>query len=716
MGRQPATASLTVVGALLLLLGIVAGYLNRTVLDSDTFADRADMLRSDPAVSRALGRALADAYLDRTPDAVAIRPLLDAVATSVAGSDVLSAPTRVAARSLQRSLTEPNSNDIVLRFADTGSVLAGVLAGLAPDRAPAPTGQVSLELARIGGQSYTGRALRLAVYVRVSSWLLPLAGVALMAAGVVLARDRRRRLLAGGLALMSATAVAAVGLAAGGLWAASHDTEAVTDVLVRQGWGVFVLPVWHSLAGLALLGALVTAAAASPAADLEPVGALRAAWRYCATRPSSSAVALIRALLVILAGIAAVLRPSQVGLVTAILPGAWLILFGVRELGVVTRRPATSSAGPPGLLPLGRGAAPAAHPRRGTGWRSWWAGGSALAVLMLLVGWGAVPVSSAADGAGTDGTGQACNGDVRLCTRRFTDVAYPASHNAMSQATDRSWFIPEQGLTLSGQLDLGVRALLVDVWLGYPTQGGRVATARAAYGQARAAAESDLGPEAVAAGLRVFDAVADPAPAGPERLYMCHGLCEIGASDFVAGMEQVRSWLQAHPREVLTIIVENHADPARVGAALDQAGLAQLAFTPPPAHGPWPTLGELVSSGRRVLVMLEEGDGGGRYPWLGDGYAGLLQETPYTFRTATDFSCLSNRGRLDAPLFLVNHWLANFDHLVSSAQAVNADGVLGVRAQTCREQRRFPNYLAVNYADIGDAIAVVRRLNGLDGP
>jgi hypothetical protein len=113
--------------------------------------------------------------------------------------------------------------------------------------------------------------------------------------------------------------------------------------------------------------------------------------------------------------------------------------------------------------------------------------------------------------------------------------------------------------------------------------------------------------------------------------------------------------------------------------------------------------------------MLEEGDGGSRYPWLVDGYAGLLQETPYTFATAGSFSCGPNRGRPDAPLFLINHWLANFDHLVSSARAVNVDGVLGVRAQACLAQRRLPNYLAVNYADIGDVIDVVHRLNGLDG-
>lgn len=235
------------------------------------------------------------------------------------------------------------------------------------------------------------------------------------------------------------------------------------------------------------------------------------------------------------------------------------------------------------------------------------------------------------------------------------------------------------------------------------------------YAEAKAAAERDLGPGAVAAGLRVFDAVTDPTPAGPERLYLCHGLCEIGASDFVTAIGQVRAWLEAHPREVVTLIIEDHADAQRIGASLVQSGLGRLAFTPPPAHAPWPTLGELIGSGRRVLVMLERGAGAGTYPWLAGGFDRLLQETLYTAATARDFSCAPNRGRPDAPLFLVNHWLADFRRLVSGAQEVNVQEVLGARAQACHEQRRFPNYLAVNYADIGEVMAVTRRVNGVDG-
>jgi hypothetical protein len=91
--------------------------------------------------------------------------------------------------------------------------------------------------------------------------------------------------------------------------------------------------------------------------------------------------------------------------------------------------------------------------------------------------------------------------------------------------------LPEQGWSLTGQLDGGVRALLVDVWPGYPTAGGRVATALTAYDEAKAELVRDFGAETVDAALPVIDSVGNRTPAAPEALYLCHGLCELGWAD-----------------------------------------------------------------------------------------------------------------------------------------------------------------------------------------
>ena len=121
----------------------------------------------------------------------------------------------------------------------------------------------------------------------------------------------------------------------------------------------------------------------------------------------------------------------------------------------------------------------------------------------------------------------------------------------------------------------------------------------------------------------------------------------------------------------------------------------------------------MIGSGRRLVVMVEEGDGGSTAPWLVNGFE-HTQDTPYTFPTVDSFSCAPNRGRSDAPLLLLNHWLSGFSSLVTNAQEVNARDVLLARAERCRDERaQLPNFVAVNFVAIGDVFTVVDELNAV---
>jgi hypothetical protein len=695
--------ALVLLGSLCLVAGVVAGYVNRTVLDSDRLAASIDEVRRDPAVSAVLGRALTDALLRQQPDAVAVRPLIDSVATSLVGSNLLSGPTRAAAGSFTRALTEPSSGTVVLRVADAGAVVTAALQRIAPPGTISADTTVPLELARIGDQSFADRTLRLARFVRAAAWVLPLAGVLLVVVGVLLAPRRRPAVLVAGVALLGLTGLLAMLLLLGALWSGSQDDGTLRGALIRHGWPVVVGPIWWSVLGIGAVGLLLTASAAALVPDVDPAAVLRRGRALAAGRPGSETGQVVRAAVLIVAGAAVVVRPGLVLAAAGVLAGIWLVLYGVHELGAATG--ADVPARGPGATP-GRSGLRVGVPL----------GASALVALVLLATWGALPpvAASAASSGVVTGRGEICNGHAELCDRRCPDVAYAASHNSMATATDPTWFIPEQGHSITGQLDDGVRALLIDVWPGYPTTQNRVATARSAYAEAKAQLERELGPEVVAAGLRVVDAVSDPTPAGPETLYLCHGLCEIGATAFQPEMASVRAWLDTHPDEILTVVIEDYVDAGRIGAALEASGLASYAAAPPDAGAPWPTLREMITSGKRLYVLLENGTRTDRYPWLANAYQRLLQETPYTAPTPADLAtCKPNRGRADAPLLLMNHWLTGFDQLVSNARRANAAAVLGTRAELCRTERRLPTFVAVNYTDLGDLRAVVRKLNGV---
>ncbi len=692
---------LVVLGSVLAALAIVAGHVNRHLLDGPTFADHVDEIRRDDAVAAAVGRELATRIVVAQPDLVAIRPLVESISTQVAGSERLSGPVQRAAREAHLVLTEEDADSIVLRLTDAAAVVAGVLATIAPDRA-GDLGDVSVTLASIGEQSFASTTIALTRAVDVLVWLLPLGALVCFGAALFLARDRWRAAVAVGRGLVAAAGVIALGLVVGGWLVRRLNADRLGDAFVTAGWRVAVRPMWWSVAVVAVVGTAITLAAGSavPARVSDRVARARS-WLLEPPTPWGVGV---RAGLAALLGIAAIIDPGGLLESLAALGGIALLLFAMTELARLAAS-SRAGAGDGEEMPAGE----VGELASGRRWRT--LGPAAVGVAALVVGtvYVARPGDDVEPVPVSAGTGTVCNGHAELCDRRFDEVAYASSHNAMSVANEPGWFLGEQVDQIPIQLDQGVRALLVDVWAGRPA-GTVVRTAEGSYAEARDIAERELGPEVVDAALRIADSVAGQAQ-GAEARYLCHGLCETGSTPFLDMLGELRGWLLVHPDEVVTLFIEDHVDAESIAADIEAAGL--LPFVHQPIDdGEWPTLGEMIRSGRRLVVMTEEGRSPA-HPWLLNGFD-VTQDTPYTFPTVESFSCAANRGPADAPLFLLNHWLSGFSSLVSNAQQVNTRDVLLTRAEACRDERgQIPNFVAVNFVVIGDVFAVVDELNGV---
>lgn len=66
----------------------------------------------------------------------------------------------------------------------------------------------------------------------------------------------------------------------------------------------------------------------------------------------------------------------------------------------------------------------------------------------------------------------------------------------------------------------------------------------------------------VAAALRVVASIAGRAT-GPESRFLCHNLCEMGATPFIENLEQIREWMNANPDEVVTLFIQDEPRPRR---------------------------------------------------------------------------------------------------------------------------------------------------------
>lgn len=266
----------------------------------------------------------------------------------------------------------------------------------------------------------------------------------------------------------------------------------------------------------------------------------------------------------------------------------------------------------------------------------------------------------------TQRTATGCNGSQALCDRRYDEVAYATTHNAMSSRAE-GWWAANQQASLEQQLEDGVRALMLDTHYFTLKPG-------------------------------------DPKP------YLCHKICLFGATPLAHGLRTIGRFLDSHPREVVTIIFESHVSPEDTAQAFQEAGLLRFLHAQP-QDAPWPTLGEMVGANRRLVVMTDKG--GGRFPWYHDEFR-VAWENPYQVWRDDGFDCGVNRGDARNPLFVLNHFITDPLPDRKAAGRVNRAAELLRHARRCSVKHGRPvNFVTVDHYDLGDLLEVVDELNGV---
>lgn len=317
--------------------------------------------------------------------------------------------------------------------------------------------------------------------------------------------------------------------------------------------------------------------------------------------------------------------------------------------------------------------------------------------------------AAGASGSGKAGGVATCDGSVALCGKRLDQVVFPGTHNSYAASDEPGWHFAGQRFGIPRQLDDGIRALLLDVHFGIAEPGGLVRTDLAAEG-----AEANKVARAVPTqALRVAERIAGPLgvgmPAGEPSLYLCHTLCELGAEPLGRELRAIDSFLEAHPRAFLVLIMEDYVPAARVAAAFRAAGLARLAATLP-RHAPQPTLGKLLGEGKRLVVFSEKS--GGTPPWYMAAFS-YFQDTPLGANRPDQLSCDRFRGEADSPYLLINHWIPPFPPSPRLNAAIGHAVFLRHRIRSCMRARGTEG--AIVAVDFYDRTSVVRVAAELDG-
>lgn len=252
-----------------------------------------------------------------------------------------------------------------------------------------------------------------------------------------------------------------------------------------------------------------------------------------------------------------------------------------------------------------------------------------------------------------------CNGSASRCGRRLDEVVFPTTHNAMATREER-FAAANQRRALRTQVNEGIRGLMLDAhrWMG--------------------------------------DA------------WLCHGPCALGARRLAEGLCDLGQFLDENPAEVLVLILESYITGEELAGAMREAGLLSSLHVQRVGE-PWPTLGAMVASGRRVVVLDDRADPA--LPWDLPVWR-FAQETPFSAERPEDLDCRMNRGSPDNGLFILNHFLTAPIAFEALAERVNRNPFLLDRARRCaRERGRVPNFVTVDFYEIGDLFTASETLD-----
>ncbi len=679
--------ALVVLASVLLVGATITGYARLAFFDSGQFADRASAALTQPAVRTAIGERVTDEIVLRNDaDLIAARPLIASTVSGVVGGSAFRSLFRGAVLDAHRAIFTGDRDTLTLTLADVGTVVAAALEKLNPQLAKDLDAGTRVVLLKRDIGSLTGDVVRTGERLKLLAWVL--GALTLLAGGAALfvSRDRRRTCSQLG-----------VGVASAGLFIVVAYT--VARALLVDG---ATAGVWDAYLGdlralgwlLAGVGAVVAAAAASLIAPVDIERPLRAAWRLATTEPHTTPLRLLRAAALVAAGLLLIIKPLAALQIAVTLAGVYLLFQGLEIVLRIVHVPGEQRSARP-------------QPRRGR----------RIAVPVLAAVVIAAGVFAFAAGGGTEAPAQpratACNGHAALCARRLNEVVLPATHNSMS-APLPGWYSAEQERPIGGQLDDGIRGLLLDTHYGDRLASGRVRTYFGSAEERREVIGQDgVSPEAVASALRLRARIGFRGE-GKRGMYLCHSFCELGATPLADGLDDIHQFLVTHPGEVVLVVNQDYVTPADFVKAIGDAGLTRYAATLGP--GPLPTLRSMVDSGRRLVLLAE--NHAGAASWYQLAYESLLQETPFHFDSAAQLLaagnvCPPNRGPANAPLFLLNHWVTTAPvQRPSDAAKVNAYAPLLARAQACeRIRKRVPNLLAVNFYKEGDVFRVADTLN-----
>lgn len=177
---------------------------------------------------------------------------------------------------------------------------------------------------------------------------------------------------------------------------------------------------------------------------------------------------------------------------------------------------------------------------------------------------------------------------------------------------------------------------------------------------------------------------------------MCHTTCDLlNAGTWESSLEFLVGWIRDHPYDVVTWLISNSdfVSVDKYVSAVQNSGIEPYVYVPqyiPQHRDQWPTLGEMILSGKRVVMFMDYNANQTAVPYILDQYSHVW-ETPFS-PTNRSFPCtiqrppgISSEKANETHMYLANHNLNT---------VVDISALLG--SKSGNEEILIPNTAEIN--------------------
>ncbi|KAK3504568.1 PLC-like phosphodiesterase [Neurospora crassa] len=222
-------------------------------------------------------------------------------------------------------------------------------------------------------------------------------------------------------------------------------------------------------------------------------------------------------------------------------------------------------------------------------------------------------------------------------------------------------------------------------------------------------------------------------------LQLCHTSCSLlDAGPLQDWLAKIKFWMDNNPNEVVTILLVNSDNKlvSDYAAVFEGSGISTYGYqlsNGSSASNTWPTLGDMITSNKRLVTFIASIDYSPTYPYLLSEFDHVF-ETAYNVLSLSGFNCTLDRPKgqgsagdaISAGLMpLMNHFADSLllqgvqipdetDIDITNSPDTSTTGNLGLHADTCVKQWGVnPTFILVDFFDHGPAIDTADRLNGI---